>query len=139
VFEKILKHIQRGYLVVGPVKHLLHYFAVPKGTTDVRMVYDGTKGGLNKALWAPLFYLPDLMASTWFLDYDSWIFDLDYGECFSNFPQCPELKAYSGISLSPFVEQVRILLPELLSAKDFVLWIHWTRLFMGCKWICVLA
>jgi hypothetical protein len=132
VFEKIFKHIQRGYLAVGPVKHLLHYFAVPKGTTDVRMVYDGTKGGLNEALWAPSFYLPDLVASTWFLDYDSWIFDLDYGECFSNFPQCPELKAYSGISLSPFVDQVRVLLPELLSTHGSVLWIHWTRLFMGC-------
>jgi hypothetical protein len=132
VFEKIYKHIQHGYLAVGPVKHLLHYFAVPKGTTDVRMVYDGTKGGLNEALWAPSFYIPDLMASTWFLDYDSWIFDLDYGECFSNFPQCPELKAYSGISLRPFAVQVRELLPELLNPQDSVLWIHWTRLFMGC-------
>jgi hypothetical protein len=132
VFDKIFKHIQRGYLAVGPVKHLLHYFAVPKGTMDVRMVYDGTRGGLNEALWAPSFYLPDLVASTWFLDYDSWIFDLDYGECFSNFPQCPELRPYSGISLSPFVAQVRTLLPELLSVQDFVLWIRWTRLFMGC-------
>jgi hypothetical protein len=132
VFDKIYKHIQRGYLAVGPVKHLLHYFAVPKGTTDVRMVYDGTKGGLNEALWAPSFYLPDLMASTWFLDYDSWVFDLDYGECFSNFPQCPELRAHSGISLSPFVDRVRELLPDLLSTQDSVLWIRWTRLFMGC-------
>jgi hypothetical protein len=38
--------------------NLLHYFAVPKGEADIRVVFNGTSCGLNDALWSPNFYLP---------------------------------------------------------------------------------
>ncbi|KAL7561687.1 hypothetical protein ACA910_016450 [Epithemia clementina (nom. ined.)] len=41
------------------IKATMNYFAVPKGNTDVRMVYNGTKSGLNECLYAPWFFLPD--------------------------------------------------------------------------------
>jgi hypothetical protein len=132
VYSKLCKILTHQYVVPGFIRHCLHYFAVPKGPDDIRMVYDGTKGGLNDALWAPSFYLPDTTACTWFLDYESWIFDLDFGECFLNFRQSPELLAYSGISLAPFTAEVRRDFPDM-----FVLpaigtpWVQWTRLFMG--------
>ena len=34
------------------------FFEVPKGDEDIRIVYDGTKNGLNVAAWILSFYLP---------------------------------------------------------------------------------
>ena len=42
VAAKIDGMLSRRYLGIGPVKSCLHFFAVPKGPTDVRIVYDGT-------------------------------------------------------------------------------------------------
>ena len=39
---KIDGMLSRRYLGIGPVKSCLHFFAVPKGPTDIRIVYDGT-------------------------------------------------------------------------------------------------
>ena len=58
VKEKLEKFIDRGYVANGKVNSLISYFAVPKGESDVRLVFDGTKSGLNAALWAPSFHLP---------------------------------------------------------------------------------
>jgi hypothetical protein len=49
----------KGYISPGPVKSLTRYFAIPKGETDVRMVYDATVSSLNDCLWVPSFVLPD--------------------------------------------------------------------------------
>ncbi len=56
--DKIGKVRSRGYICKGPVFSLTSFFAVPKGDDDIRMVYDGTKSGLNGSLWAPWFPLP---------------------------------------------------------------------------------
>ena len=51
--EKLVKVRDRefiGKLLNGPIKSLTRYFAVPKGDNDIRMVYDMTASGLNKAL-----------------------------------------------------------------------------------------
>ncbi len=45
--EKVNKVRKRRYIDVGRVLSLTHMFAVPKGISDIRMVYDGTKSGLN--------------------------------------------------------------------------------------------
>jgi len=50
----------KGYLAEGPVKSLTSFFTVPKGDQDVRVVYNGTKSGLNACLWAPWFRLPTI-------------------------------------------------------------------------------
>ncbi|KAL7571778.1 hypothetical protein ACA910_002869 [Epithemia clementina (nom. ined.)] len=44
----------KGYVHAHPsIKATMNYFAVPKGDTDVCMVDDGTKSGLNECLYAP--------------------------------------------------------------------------------------
>ena len=53
--NKLVKVRDRSYigkLLLGRIKSLTHYFAVPKGDKDIRMVYDMTASGLNNALWA---------------------------------------------------------------------------------------
>ena len=52
VQAKIIPVRRRGYIGPGPVDSLIHYFYVPKGLDDVRIVYNGTGCGLNKAIWA---------------------------------------------------------------------------------------
>jgi hypothetical protein len=56
--RKIGKVRKRRYIEAGPVESLTSFFAVPKGLDDIRMVYDGTKSGLNDVIWVPRFPLP---------------------------------------------------------------------------------
>lgn len=77
LIEKLRKVRDRKYIRHGYVKSLTGYFAVPKAGTDIRVVYDATKCGLNDAVWAPNFFLPTVdsilhnaCSSTWFGDID---------------------------------------------------------------------
>ena len=57
---KISKMRERGYITpLVQILSTIHYFAVEKGDTDIRPDYNGTKSGLNGALWDPWFPLPD--------------------------------------------------------------------------------
>ena len=85
VFKKIDGMLQKSYLSAGFVKSYLHFFAVPKDPTDVRIVYNGTSCGLNEALWAPNFYLPMSQCASLLLSFSSWIADADFGKMFHNF------------------------------------------------------
>jgi hypothetical protein len=79
---------------------LMDMFDVPKGENDIRLVYNGSKSGLNESLWAPWFCLPtvDTMCRTLFPN--SWCGDNDYGEIFLNFKMHRDLQKYSGIESS---------------------------------------
>ena len=55
VSAKVGGMIEKFYLETGRVQTFLHYFAVPKGEDDIRVVFDGTSCGLNETLWCPLF------------------------------------------------------------------------------------
>ncbi|KAL7581014.1 hypothetical protein ACA910_005823 [Epithemia clementina (nom. ined.)] len=59
-------------IAAGMCRAMMHFFAVPKGDTDVRIVYDGTKSGLNDCLYAPWFPLPDADALARTLDTAYW-------------------------------------------------------------------
>ena len=104
VAEKVNAVIDKGYvshLVEGQkVASLMYMFHVPKGTDDVRMVYDGSKSGLNKALFAPWFYIHsvDMMCRSLLPAY--WCADNDYGEQFLNFNLHPDLQRYCGVDLT---------------------------------------
>jgi hypothetical protein len=51
VVEKLCSAREKGYIdLVGLVYLLISFFEIPKGLTDIRMVYDGTKSGLNEVL-----------------------------------------------------------------------------------------
>jgi hypothetical protein len=56
IASKIKEIVDRGYLVKGPVKSLIEFFAVPKAD-DIRLVYNGRSCGLNQCTWAPNFWL----------------------------------------------------------------------------------
>ena len=54
VKEKVEKMFQKGYIEIADIQMLesiMYMFEVAKGD-DKRMVYDGSKLGLNDSLWA---------------------------------------------------------------------------------------
>ena len=60
---KILPVRVRGYIEAAEAGHMrgaMTYFWVPKGDSDIRMVYDGTGCGLNDLIWAMHFGLPTI-------------------------------------------------------------------------------
>jgi hypothetical protein len=51
--EKLKKVFTRRYFLYGMILSLTSLFAVAKGATDIRMVYNGTSSGMYSHLWAP--------------------------------------------------------------------------------------
>ena len=84
--KKISKVRKRGYIApqVG-ILLLTSFFSVPKGPTDIRMVYDGTKSGLNASLHAPWFSLATVDSMLRSVDVTTWSADNDFGEMFLKF------------------------------------------------------
>mmetsp|Transcript_10111 Transcript_10111/g.14603 ORF Transcript_10111/g.14603 Transcript_10111/m.14603 type:complete len:596 (-) Transcript_10111:44-1831(-) len=72
----------RGYIAPSLVKALTAFFSVKKGETDIRVVYDGTKSGLNAALWAPWFPLPTIEGHLRAVEPGYYMGDIDIGEMF---------------------------------------------------------
>ena len=122
--KKINKVIARGYLNEGYVKSLINYFAVPKGLTDIRVVYDGTKSGLTDAVWAPNFFMPSVDSLLLYCSADTWWSDLDLGEMFLNYFMDPILRPYCGVDVSKFVETRN---------NSVRKWLQWNRIFMGFR------
>jgi hypothetical protein len=105
--DKILAKLEnvreRGYIKPGAVVSITSFFAVPKGESDIRMVYDATKSGLNDAVWVSSFGLPTVDATLrGILDAASFMSDIDLGEMFLNFPLDAKLRPYAGIDYSAF-------------------------------------
>jgi hypothetical protein len=64
---------------------LMDFFDVDKDS-NIRLVYNGTSCGLNKALWAPNFWLPTPATATQTLGYGYYMVDINLGELVLNFP-----------------------------------------------------
>jgi len=118
VIPKLVKVVDNGYMIPCKVKSLTSYFWVKKGDDDIRLVYDGTKSGLNGALWAPSFGLPNVETLLSAVEETTWMADIDVGDMFLNFQLDEELQAYCGVDLKPY-------LPALKS------WMAWARCAMG--------
>ena len=101
VAGKLNGMLQCGYLELGKVKSQLHYFAVPKGDKDIRVVYDGTLSGLNGALWAPNFYLRTARTASELLSFDTWMANVDFGEFFHNFHMDARIRKFAGVDIAP--------------------------------------
>jgi hypothetical protein len=82
VKEKLSKVRERGYIEKGFVKSLTGYFPVKKSLFNIRMVYDASKCGLNKLVWAPNFFIPSVDSMVDVLDHNSWMADIDLGKTF---------------------------------------------------------
>ena len=108
---KLQRVLDRGYIKIVDIEEiesLMYMFHVPKGETDIRMVYDGTKSGLNEALFAPWFALPRVDTMARWVIAGSWLADNDYGDMFLNFPLHPNLQKFCGVDLSQlFPEMTR--------------------------------
>jgi hypothetical protein len=129
VKEKVEAVIKKGYIVWSSptaIRSLMYMFNVPKGTTDVRMMYGGSKSGLNDASWAPWFCLPMVESMTRGLLPGYWCVNNDYGEQFLNFNLHKDLQPYCGVDLSQLLlEEVRDVMGQILGV--------WSRNAMGLK------
>ena len=119
--KKVRKVVDRGYLEQGYVQSLINYFAVPKGEGDIRVVYDGTKCGLNSVVWAPNFFLPSIDSLAMFTSKHTWFADLDLGEMFLNYFIDDRIRPYCGVDVSR------------LFKEDGHKWLRWNRTLMGFR------
>ena len=135
VEEKLQKVLDRGYLDNDQlVVSLTTYFDVPKGEDDIRMVYDGTKCGLNGAVWIPSFFMPTVQTHLRAVEEGTHMCDVDLGEMFLNFMVHPSVRKYLGVDLTPY--QLNY---ENLSSSQVVdslgrVWVAWNRIAMGLTW-----
>ena len=129
--KKLHKPVSKNYITRGFVKSLISFFAVLKGESDIRIVYDATKSGLNESIWAPNFFLPTVDSVLRNADSDTWYGDIDLGEMFLNYFLDEKLRPYAGVD----VTGIRNLLLEDFKnlPKDEMrrLVMRWERNLMG--------
>jgi hypothetical protein len=124
VQEKLSKFISRGYIVQDrPVTGLVSYFTVPKGDSDVRVVFDGTKSGLNDVIWTPTFGSPTIDSLLPMLEPGTWQGDIDVAEQFYNYMLDPHVQPYCGVDVTPYLGDI----------KGRLQWLTWTRCVMGLR------
>jgi len=128
VRSKLEKVRRLGYIRPGRVKSLTSYLSVPKGESDIRMVYDGTKSGLNDTLWVPWFSLPTIETHLRFVGHDSYMGDIDVGDMFHNFMLHEDVQDLAGIDLTPFFPDEAV-----AAGTPQSLWERWVRSAMGLK------
>jgi hypothetical protein len=85
VIEKLCIAREKGRIDIGLVHSLISFFEAPKGLTDIRMVYDGTKSGINECLWAPWFPLSTIYSLLRSDAPCTWMADNGVGEMLLNF------------------------------------------------------
>ena len=96
---KVVQVRQRGYIKAGEVVLGSHYFCVPKGMSDIRMVYNGTSCGLNACLHAPRYGLLQVKHTLRALREGYYQCDLDVGEQFLNYNLHDNLRRLSGVDV----------------------------------------
>ena len=129
VKAKIKKVLDKGYIELADIELIesfMHFFHVPKGEEDIRMVYDGTKSGLNDSIWSPWFALPTAESMVRWVVAGLWLANNNLGDCFLNFPLHPDLQNYCGIDLSA-------LFPELQERERQGAFARWLVCAMGLK------
>ncbi|CAJ1943751.1 unnamed protein product [Cylindrotheca closterium] len=113
----------RRYISKGVVVSLTSFFAVQKGDNDIRMVYDGTKSGLNDAMWVPRFGLPTIETHLGSIEEGTFMADVDVEECFLNFPLHQSLQKLAGVDFTKYF-------PD---PSQSTVWECWHRALMGVK------
>ena len=124
--SKLDAPISKRYITAGTVCSLTSYFSVPKGESDLQLVYDATKSGLNSSLWMPNFQLPSSETLTDLLSLTSWMGDLDIGEHFHNFPLHERLQVYCGIDVRPYYNTAT-------QKQGKTMWLCWAQCMMGLR------
>jgi hypothetical protein len=124
VQSKVNKVRERGYISKGKVQSVTSFFLVPKGESDIRMVYNGTSCRLNDAVFAPWFAMPTIDSHLRAVDVGTFMADCDIGEMFLNFMLDPDIRPFAGVDLTE-------LFADEAMAKIF--WERWERMLMGFK------
>jgi len=81
---------------------VVHEVMKEKGEDDIRMVYDGTKSGLNDSIWVPSFPLPTVDTMLRAVTYDTVMSDFDIGDCFLNLVLHDTMQKLCGIDWTKF-------------------------------------
>jgi len=118
-----LKFVERDYVKPGNIQSLIGFFSVPKGDSDVQVVFDGTRSGLNEALWAPSFHLPTIDSLLPALEPGYWQSDIDVREQFYNFALDPRVRPFCGLDVSYYLDH----------HPGATLWLSWHHRVMGLK------
>ena len=125
VKEKLSDVRSKGYIAKGEVKSITSFFDVPKGSNDIRLVYDATKSGLNDVCWAPWFSLQTCESHLRSVNPGTFMGDADLGEMFLNFPLDRELRMFAGVDFTKIFED------ECEFGET--LWERWVRMLMGFR------
>jgi hypothetical protein len=131
VIEKLDTVQKRKYIAPGLVTSLTDFFSVPKGKEDIRLVYNGTKSGLNQVLWVPGFPMPTTATIIRAIFAHSWMDDSDLGEFFLNFILHQVLRELAGVDLTLYRTAKE--LAKLTNRITAVCWERWARCAMGLK------
>jgi hypothetical protein len=107
MIDKLSNVRKRRYVEAGEVFALTSFFAVPKGVDDIRMVYNGTKLGLNDNIWVPRFPLPTMNTHLRAVDSNTYMSDMDIGEMFLNFVLHESMQALCGVDLTQYFGEKR--------------------------------
>ena len=135
VEEKLQKVLDRGYLDNDEIAiSLTSYFDVPKGEDDIRMVYDGTKCGLNDSVWVPSFFMPSVQSHLRAVVKGTHMCDVDVGEMFLNFMVHPSLRKYLGVDMTPYLLNLKGLARTQVADSLGRVWVTWNRIAMGLTW-----
>ncbi len=98
--EKVQKVRDRRYISKGKVESVTSFFSVPKGSSDIRMVYNGTSCGLNDAVYAPWFPMPTADSHLRAVDVGTFMDDCDIGKMFLNFMLDEAMRPFAGVDLT---------------------------------------
>lgn len=90
--EKISKVLKRQYITPGFARSLTSFFAVPKGVGDI--------SGLNSTIWAPRFFLPNMVSMLQNADDQKFYGDINKGEMFLNYFLNAKLRPWAGVDVS---------------------------------------
>jgi hypothetical protein len=110
--------------MLGRIEELHAFFSVLKGDSDIRMVYNGTKSGLNLVTWIPGFAIPSSATLERLVIPGSVQADNDYEDMFLNFILHEELQEYTGVDVTGLYKD------EML-ATDRIRYVKWDRPAMG--------
>ena len=132
--KKLQGFIDKDYLRHDAgVEALISFFVVPKGDSDIRVVFDATKSGLNSHLEAPWFPLPTGESLLRSVRSGTWMADNDVGECFYNWRLDEKVIPFTGIDMSHYFQGGSAPLLDRKSPRSPKKWFSWQRPPMGCR------
>ena len=100
VKKKIEKVQHRRYITSGTVLILTSFFNVPKGYSDIHLLYHLPDCGLNEALCNPKFWMPSVENVLDTSTHSSWFGNVESSEMFHNYKLSEKAQTYAGVDVS---------------------------------------